>query len=110
MNPEHIQSNNLDAFLAQTERLKEILPERLNATPENAAKGLVQLVLTLVEVIRLLLEKQAVRRMESDTLTDEEVERLGLTFMLLEEKMQELKSQFELTDEDLRLNLDFLGL
>lgn len=105
-----IQTNDLEAFLKEANEVKEKLPERLNATPENTAKGLVQIVLTLVEIIRKLLEKQALRRMENDSLTDEEIERLGQTFMLLEEQMEKLKEHFDLDDKDLNLNLDFLGL
>lgn len=75
----------------------------------NVQQGLAKLVLTLIELIRRLMEKQAVRRMEADSLTDEEIEALGETFMKLEEKMAELKVLFALTDEDLNLNLGPLG-
>ncbi len=105
-----MDTNDLNAFLQEANEIKKKLPDRLNTTPENAAKGLVQLVLTLVDIIRQLLEKQALRRMENDSLTDAEVERLGQTFMLLEEKMEDLKKHFDLNDDDLKLNLDFLGL
>ncbi|MGH2504636.1 MAG: gas vesicle protein K, partial [Ktedonobacterales bacterium] len=66
-------------------------------------------VLTLVELLRQLLEKQAIRRMEAGSLTDDEVERLGETFLKLERKMNELKATFDLQDEDLNLNLGPLG-
>lgn len=85
------------------------LPERLNVDPDSAEHGLAALVLTLVDVLRQVLERQAVRRMEGGTLTDEEVERLGQTFMRLAERMEELKEAFGLDDEDLDLDLDFLG-
>jgi uncharacterized protein YjiS (DUF1127 family) len=65
------------------ERLEAALPRRLNADPEGLEKGLAQLVLTVIELLRQLMERQALRRMESDTLSDEEVERLGRTFMAL---------------------------
>jgi hypothetical protein len=55
------------------------------------------------------MERQALRRMEQDTLTDEEVERMGETFMKLEQRMQELKEHFGLEDRDLNLNLGPLG-
>jgi hypothetical protein len=91
------------------ERLEAALPRRLNADPEGLEKGLAQLVLTLVELLRELMERQALRRIEAGTLSDEEVERLGRTFMALSERMDELKEVFGLTDEDLNLNLGPLG-
>ena len=66
-------------------------------------------VLTLVELIRQLLEKQAMRRIEGGSLTDDEVERLGLTFLELDQQMQWLKKEFDLTDKDLNLDLGPLG-
>ncbi len=110
MNHDKIQSNDLESFLQDANQLKEKLPSRLNATPENTAKGLVQLVLTLVDILVKLLEKQAMHRMDNGSLTESEIERLGQTFMLLEQKLDELKDHFDLTDEDLTLNLDFLGI
>jgi hypothetical protein len=85
------------------------LGRRLNADPEDVEKGLAQLVLTIVELLRQLRERQALRRVESGRLTDEEVERLGRTFMALAERMDELKATFGLTDADLNLNLGPLG-
>jgi len=85
------------------------LPTRLDADPERVERGLAQLVLTLIELLRQLMERQALRRMESGTLTDEEIERMGVTFMRLEQRMEELKAQFGLEDEDLNLNLGPLG-
>ena len=66
-------------------------------------------MLTFVEVLRQLMERQALRRMEGGSLSADEVERLGETFMLLEQKMEELKETFELEDEDLNLDLGPLG-
>jgi hypothetical protein len=91
------------------ERLEAALPRRLNADPEELEKGLAQLVLTLVELLRQLMERQALRRIESGTLTDEQVERLGRTFLALSERMEELKQVFGLEDKDLNLNLGPLG-
>ena len=82
---------------------------RIDADPATVERGLVQLVLTLVELLRQLMEKQAVRRVEAGGLTDEEVERLGTTLMLLEEKMDELRDHFGLTPEDLNIDLGPLG-
>jgi len=91
------------------ERLEAALPRRLNADPENLEKGLAHLVLTLIELLRELMERQALRRIEGGTLSDEEVERLGRTFMALSERMEELKHVFGLDDVDLNLDLGPLG-
>jgi hypothetical protein len=91
------------------DRLEAALPRRLNADPEDLEKGLAQLVLTLVELLRQLMERQALRRIEGGTLTEAEVERLGRTFLALSERMDELKRVFGLEDEDLNLNLGPLG-
>lgn len=91
------------------ERLEAALPRRINADPESLEKGLAQLVLTLVEVLRQLMERQALRRMEDGTLSDAEVDRLGRTFMALSERMDELKEAFGLADDELNLNLGPLG-
>lgn len=91
------------------ERIATALPRRIDADPENVEKGLVQLVLTLVELLRQLMERQALRRMEDGTLTDDEIDRLGETFMKLEQRMEELKQHFDLEDGDLNLNLGPLG-
>ncbi|MBU4311986.1 MAG: gas vesicle protein K, partial [Candidatus Omnitrophica bacterium] len=81
----------------------------IEANPENAEKGLAKLVLTLIELIRKLMEKQAMRRVEAGSLTDEEIERVGETLMKLENKMKELKEIFGLKDEELNLHLGPLG-
>jgi hypothetical protein len=79
---------------------------------EKVGQDLVRLVLALVETIRQLVEKQAIRRVECGTLSEEEIERLGIALMLQEEKMNELKEHFGLSDDDLKLHLgpldDFL--
>ena len=91
------------------ERLEAALPRRLNADPEDLERGLAHLVLTLIELLRQLMERQALRRIEGGTLSDEEVERLGRTFMALSDRMEELKRVFGLEDEDLNLDLGPLG-
>lgn len=82
---------------------------RIALDPESVKKGLGQLVLTLVELVRQLLERQALRRIEGGSLTEQEVEVLGLTFLELNEQMQRLKQEFGLTDKDLNLDLGPLG-
>ena len=102
-------SPDIDAVASELERLDRSLPRRINADPEGVEKGLAQLVLTLIELLRQLMERQAVRRMESGTLSDEEIERLGVTFMKLEARMEELTEAFGLERGDLNLNLGPLG-
>lgn len=80
-----------------------------DARPENLQKGLAALVLTLVELLRDLMERQAVRRMERGTLTDDEVERLGQAFLALRERVDELREVFGLDEDDLTLDLGPLG-
>lgn len=93
----------------EPEEVKDVSPERINLDPKDVEKGLAKLVLTLIELIRKLMEKQAMRRIEAGSLSDEEVENIGETFMRLEIKMKELKGMFDLKDEDLNLNLGPLG-
>ena len=81
------------------------IPERISADPEVVENGLAKLVLSIIELVRKLLEKQALRRMDRGTLTEPEIERLGTALMKLEEKMGEMKQAFGLTDEDLNLSL-----
>jgi hypothetical protein len=82
-----------------------VIPERISADPEIVENGLAKLVLSIIELIRRLLEKQALRRMDNGSLSEEEIERLGSALMKLEEKMDELKRVFGLSDEDLNLKL-----
>ena len=100
------ETNDLEL---QLNELSSRLPDRINAEPGTAAEELGKLVLTLVEVIRKVLEHQAVRRMDSGTLSPEEVERLGLALLRLSERMDELKTAFGLRDEDLDIDLGPLG-
>src|SRR2546423_357094 len=100
---------NLDHFVRGLESVTRGLPARINADPHNVERGLAQLVLTLVDLLRQLMERQAVRRMENGSLTDDEIERLGQTLMLLQRRMEELKQIFGLKDEDLNIDLGPLG-
>ena len=98
-----------DDLATQLSAMARALPDRINADPERVEQGLARLVLTLIEVVRKVLEHQAVRRMDGGGLSAEEVERLGLTLLKLDEKMQQLKGAFGLTDEDLQIDLGPLG-
>jgi hypothetical protein len=91
------------------DQIDNAFPRRIDADPEKVERGLAQLVLTLIELVRELMERQALRRMEQGTLTDDEIERLGQTFMRLSERMEELKKSFGLEDVELNLNLGPLG-
>jgi hypothetical protein len=94
---------------AALEALARALPERINADPDKVEQGLARLVLTLIEVLRRVLEHQAIRRMDGGSLSNEEIERLGLALLKLSERMDELKSTFGVTDEDLDVDLGPLG-
>ena len=80
-----------------------------SADAGDPARGLATLVLTIVELLRELMERQAIRRVEDGTVTDEQAERLGRTFMLLNERMDELTEEFGIRREDLNLDLGPLG-
>jgi len=102
-------TGDLEGLAEELDRLGTAFPRRINADPERVERGLAQLVLTLVELLRQLMERQALRRMEQGSLTDEQLERLGETFLKLEQRMEELKREFGLEDRDLNLNLGPLG-
>ena len=98
-------TNEEDRLRAALTFTESVVPERIAADPEIVENGLAKLVLSIIELVRRLLEKQALRRMDSGNLTDEEIERLGEALMKLEDKMGELKRTFGLSDEDLNLRL-----
>jgi hypothetical protein len=100
---------DLDPFARDLGRLEDALTSRVQADPENVERGLATLVLTLVELLRQLMERQALRRVEAGGLDDETIERLGSTLMALESRMNELKAIFGLEDDDLNLDLGPLG-
>lgn len=82
---------------------------RLNLKQDDVKNGLGQLVLTLVKLLHELLEKQAIRRIEAGSLTEPEIERLGITLMRQAEEIEKLKQTFHLEDEDLNVDLGPLG-
>ena len=86
-----------------------LAPRRWNANPEDAQRSVVKLVLSLIEFIRQLMERQAIRRVESGTLNPEEIERLGQALMRLEETVRQIARQFDLSPDDLNLDLGPLG-
>ena len=100
---------DLAEFSAELVRAHNPLPNRVNVDPEDVERGLSQLVLTVIELLRQLMERQALRRMEAGTIDDEQIERLGQAFMKLEQRMEELKEIFGLSDDDLNIDLGPLG-
>jgi hypothetical protein len=100
-----IISNDEDRLRQSLTFAEPSIPERISADAEAVENGLAKLVLSIIELVRRLLERQALRRMDGGNLTEAEIERLGASLMKLEEKMEELKGVFGLTDEDLNLKL-----
>jgi Gas vesicle protein K len=101
--------HDLDPFAGELPRLDEALSRRIDADPESVQRGLAQLVLTVVELLRQLMERQALRRIDGGTLSEEQEERLGRTFMELDKRMEELREEFGLDEDDLNLHLGPLG-
>jgi hypothetical protein len=104
-----VETESPEEFIEEIEKSQDCLPKKIDANPKTVEKGLAKLVLTLIELIRKLLEKQAMRRVEVGSLSEEEIEKVGETLMKLENKMDELKGIFGLKDEELNLNLGPLG-
>jgi hypothetical protein len=85
------------------------VPTRIELSPDNIEQGLAKLVLTLIDFLRQLLERQAIRRMEGGTLEDQEIEQMGEALMKLEAKIHQLSEQFGLSPADLNIDLGPLG-
>jgi Gas vesicle protein K len=100
---------DLDPFARAVPSIDGGLSRRVNADPESVERGLAQLVLTIVELLRQLMERQALRRIDNGSLSEDQVERLGRTFMELDKRMTELREEFGLDEEDLNLHLGPLG-
>jgi Gas vesicle protein K len=98
-----------DGIAQLPEQATTIRRHHIDADPEAVERGLVSLVLTIVELLRQLMERQALRRVDQGTLTDDQVEKVGRTLMSLEERMGELREHFGLSAEDLNLDLGPLG-
>lgn len=90
-------------------RGRMLLPQRLDTDAAGVERDLLKLVLTIMELIRQLMEKQALRRIDEDDLTEEQIEGLGTGLMHLEQAMEDLKAQYGLTAEDLNIDLGPLG-
>jgi hypothetical protein len=99
----------IERLAAELRDIAPSLPHRIDAEPDDIEAGLARLVLTLVEFLRQVLEHQAVRRMEGGSLSDEEIERVGLALMRLQERLDEIRVVFGLRGEDLNIDLGPLG-
>jgi hypothetical protein len=82
---------------------------RIDCSPQNIEQGLAKLVLSLIELLRQLLERQAIRRMEGGSVSEQQIEAMGEALMKLESKLRELAAHFGLTPADLNLDLGPLG-
>ena len=110
MNERELDVAEIDALREEIARkTPDTSAARWNADPEEVRKAVARLVLTLVELLRQLLERQAIRRMEGGTLDDEQTENIGVALMRLEETIEELARRFELEIDDLNLDLGPLG-
>src|SRR5262249_42498316 len=107
--PVPIEIREIESLRTEVQRLAAATPPRWNADPDEVRRSVLKLVLTLVEFIRQILERQAIRRMEANTLTAEETEAVGLALMRLEETVRDLAAQFGLRPDELNLNLGPVG-
>lgn len=104
-----IDIREIESLRSEVQRLAQSTPPRWNADPDEVRRSVLKLVLTLVEFIRQILERQAIRRMDDKTLTAEETESIGLALMRLEETVRDLAAQFGLRPEELNLDLGPVG-
>ena len=107
--PGALAIQEIESIRSELDRLAAAPPPRWNADPDDVRKSVLKLVLTLVDFVRQILERQAIRRMEADTLSPQETEAVGLALMRLEETVTDLCSQFGLTPADLNLDLGPVG-
>ncbi len=102
-------TREIEAIRKQIEDLASPRTPRWNADPDDVRRSVLKLVLTLVELIRQLLERQAIRRMETGTLSDDDTESVGLALMKLQETILELAKQFDISPDELNLDLGPVG-
>jgi hypothetical protein len=102
------EAREIEAIRRQIENVAG-KPPRWNANPDDVRRSVLKLVLTLVELIRQLLERQAIRRMDAGTLSDEETESVGLALMRLQETILDLAQQFDISPDELNLDLGLVG-
>ena len=108
--PRSVEVREIESLREELEKkAAELVPARWNANPEEVQRSVAKLVLTLIEFLRQLFEKQAIRRMEEGTLDAQQTEALGIALMRLEETVRDLADRFGLTPADLNLDLGPLG-
>jgi len=112
--PQQVSPSDVEAAISSLKRRLEESgaqggPQRIDCSPETIEQGLARLVLSLIELLRRLLERQTIRRMDGGSLNDQEIENMGRALMQLEAKIQELASHFGMTLADLNLELGPLG-
>ncbi|KPA16527.1 gas vesicle protein GvpK [Candidatus Magnetomorum sp. HK-1] len=117
----HVESNNLCDFARVMNTVRQLPPsntkksqdskepKKLNLNQDDVKNGLGQLVLAVVNLLHELLERQAIRRIDSDSLSDEEIENIGMALMQQSEEIERLRKEFNLDEEDLNLDLGPLG-
>jgi len=103
------EAREIEAIRKHIENVAAAKPPRWNADPQDVRRSVLKLVLTLVELIRQLLERQAIRRMEAGTLSEEETEAVGLALMRLQETILDLATQFDISPDELNLDLGPVG-
>lgn len=105
-----LEIQEIESLRAELERVSaDSTPPRWNANPDDVRRSVVKLVLTLVEFVRQLLERQALRRVDAGTLSPDDTEAIGLALMRLEDTIRDLCAQFDLAPEDLNLDLGPVG-
>jgi hypothetical protein len=104
-----LEIEEIESLRTELNRMAASAPPRWNADPDDVRRSVGKLVLTLVEFVRQILERQAIRRMEAHTLTPEETESVGLALMRLEETIKDLAGQFGLDPDELNLDLGPIG-
>lgn len=102
-------TKEIEAIRKHIQRVAIAQPPRWNADPDDVRRSVMKLVLTVVELIRQLLERQAIRRMETGTLSDDETESVGLALMRLQETVVDLAKQFDIAPDELNLDLGPVG-
>ncbi|MCF7668212.1 MAG: gas vesicle protein K [Verrucomicrobia bacterium] len=106
--PEELRE--IERIQAEIRKAERNIPRLIDAAdPENAEKGIAKLVLTLIELIRQLMEKEAYRRVKKGSLSAIEIQKLGLSLKAMRKKLQELQAVFGIEDEDLNVDLGPLG-
>jgi hypothetical protein len=102
-------AKQIEAIRRQIENTAAARPPRWNANPDEVRRAVLKLVLTLVELIRQLMERQAIRRLDAGTLSDDETESVGLALMNLQDTIADLATQFGISPDELNLDLGPVG-